>query len=196
MVVMQTRGSSKLTKTRRKKLIVNLCQSLASLKTPHEVAEALSDLLTPKEFETIGKRLQIAEYLLEGKEYSVIRGELKVGFSTIARVNTWLNISGIGFQTIMSRKPKKESKVENLDEKYDPYSWHNTKRRYSLYFWPQLLLDELFKQAGKREKEKMERVFAKVEEKAQRFTGEENKALYAQFFSYFEDKNQKQKSRT
>lgn len=182
MVVMQTRGSSKLTPKERKELMVDLCQALSVLRSPDEVADALIDLLTPKEVETISKRLKIAEYLVSGKEYEFIRGALKVGYSTIARVNTWLNISGAGFKVIFSRK-KKEKPQTTDEEKYDPFSWHNFKRRYSTHFWPQLLIEEIIKTSDDRQKEKIISAFEKLQLKGRHFTSEENKNLYQQFSS-------------
>lgn len=182
MVVMRTRGSSRLSSTKRKELILNLCHAIVVLNSPFEVANALTDLLTPKEIETISKRLQIAEYLATGKDYEFIRNALRVGYSTIARVNTWLNLSGEGFRIMLSRK-KPIKKEENTEELLDPFDWSNVKRRYSLYFWPQLLLDEFLKKADKKEKEKMEKIFDKLEFKGRQFTGEENKQLYKSFES-------------
>src|SRR3989344_4798794 len=125
MVVMYyTKGSSKLSSSKRKELILNLCRALCVLESPKEVADAITDLLTPKEVETIAKRLQIAEMLIRGIDYKTMRGELKVGFSTIARVNTWLNISGEGFKTMISRK-KSSPKQSSEEEIYDPLSWRN-----------------------------------------------------------------------
>lgn len=180
---MQTRGSSKLGSSQRKELMVDLCRSIAALRTPEEVGEALTDLLTPKEVETVGKRLQIADYLVRGREYEFIREELKVGNSTIARVNTWLNLSGQGFKMMLERrKVKRKTSTENI---YDPYSWHNIKRRYSLYFWPQLLFEEFMKGANSEEKRKMEDLFNKMESKRKQFTAQENRRLYDTFSGGF-----------
>ena len=183
-VVMLTRGSSKLTSTKRKELILNLCRSLSVLNSPREVADAITDLLTPKEVETIAKRLQIAELLVKGSDYSAIRNELKVGFSTIARVNTWLNLSGDGFKTMMGRKKKVSSKPSE-EEIYDPYSWRNIKKRYSLYFWPWMIFEEFARSADKKEKEKIKEIVDKLQLKADRFTGKTNKELYELFSSHF-----------
>jgi len=188
MVVMRTRGSSKLTSEKRKELILNLCSGLAVLNSPSEVADAITDLLTPKEVETIAKRLQIAEYLVAGKEYEFIRKSLSVGYSTIARVNTWLNLSGEGFRIMLSRK-KPIKKDEKIDDRLDPYDWHNVKRRYSLYFWPQLLLEEFLKRADKKEKDKIKGIFDKIELKSRHFTSEENKKLYKSFESSLQSKD-------
>jgi len=183
MVVMHTRGSSKLTSQERKELFLDLCRALSVLQTPKEVADALTDLLSAKEVETIAKRLQIAAYLVEGKDYQTIRSLLKVGFSTIARVNTWLNLSGEGFKIMLSRKKKPEK--TDIEDRFDPYSWHNIKRRYSMYFWPELLFEEFMKRADRKEKEKMQKIFEKMDLKKRRFSGEENKKLYDMFSSEF-----------
>lgn len=192
MVIMYTRGSSKLTSSTRKELILNLCRALAVLKSPKEVADAITDLLTPKEIETIAKRLQIAEHLVKGKDYAVIRSELKVGYSTISRVNTWLNLSGEGFKIMITRK-KKLPKLLSEGEIYDPYSWHNIKRRYSMYFWPWMIFEEFSRAADKGEREKMRQIMEKLQEKGQRFTKEENKKLYQMFSSSFSLKSPKEK---
>lgn len=187
IVVMKTRGSSRLTPTKRKELIFNLCRGLAVLNSSSEVADAITDLLTPKEIETIAKRLQIAEYLVVGKDYEFIRSSLSVGYSTIARVNTWLNLSGEGFKIILSRK-KPIKKDENVEDRFDPYSWYNIKRRYSLYFWPQLFFEEFLKRTDKKEQEKINEIFNKLELKGRHFTSEENKKLYETFESSLQRK--------
>lgn len=180
-MAVKTKGSSKLTSKKRKELILDLCRALVVLESPREAADALTDLLTPKEIETIAKRLQIAEYLVNGMDYNSIREDLKVGYSTIARVNTWLNLSGEGFRIMLSRRSRRKE-GPSLEERYDPYSWHNIKRRYSLYFWPQLILEEFMKRANKKEREKMQEVFEKMQLKRHEFSSEKNKQLY-EFFS-------------
>jgi len=182
MIVMQTRGSSKLTSKERKELMVNLCCALSVLKSSSEVADALIDLLTPKEVETIAKRLKIAEYLVRGKGYEYIRDMLKVGYSTIARVNTWLNISGAGFKVIFSRQKQRKPPPTD-EEKYDPFSWYNLKRRYSTHFWPQLLIEEIIKTSDDGQKRKIASAFEKLQLKGRHFTSDENKKLYQQFYT-------------
>jgi len=176
---MRTKGSSKLTPTKRKKLILNLCRSLVVLKSSLEVADALTDLLTPKEIETISKRLMIAELLVKGRGYEHIREELKVGYSTIARVNDWLNLSGKGYKIMMTRKMKINEDDE--EEIHDPYSWKNYKRRHSLYFWPGLLLEELLNKSNKKEREKIMEVLETMEVKRKNFSSKRNKELYEKF---------------
>lgn len=193
VVTMITRGSSKLLPSRRKKLILGLCRALCVLNSPKEVAEALTDLLTAKEIETIAKRLEIAEYLVKGADYDSIRRDLKVGYSTIARINTWLNLSGEGFKLMFSRRKKAPQGISD-EERYDPLSWHNIKRRYSLYFWPQLLLEELVKNADHKEKEKIFNLLDNLDIKKNQFTSKSNKQMYEMFASNFKKKpNSRQK---
>ncbi len=137
---------AKLSSNKRQELVLTFCQAILSLKNEEEAAKFLTDVLYPQEIEMLSKRLQIAEYLLQGKDYNYIREILRVGNSTIARVATWLSMSGEGFKIVISRKkpPKKEV---SLEEKYDPYSSYNFKRRYSQYYWPQLLLEKILQQS-------------------------------------------------
>lgn len=178
----QTRGSSKLTVRQRKELVLNLCRAICVLNSPSEVADALTDLLTPKEIETIAKRLQIAEYLVIGNDYETIRKELKVGYATIARVNTWLNLSGEGFRIMLTKK-KKSPKPKSEQELYDPYSWHNIKRRYSMHFWPQLVLEELARTSDGEERKKIEQIYERLDLKRARFRGDANRMFYEMFSS-------------
>ena len=179
---MRTRGSSKLTPEKRKELIIGLCRALTVLRSSEEVAESLTDLLTPKEIETIAKRLQIAEYLLENKDYEAIRKDLKVGYSTIARVNTWVNLSNQGFRIMLTRRKVSPSpKSLSEEEIYDPYSWHNIKRRYHLNFWPALVLGEFLKIADSGEKQKVYKIFDNLELKGRHFTSNMNRQLYEMF---------------
>src|SRR5437879_3204756 len=125
----------KLNKRHRQQLILALCQAFAAIQKPEEAAKFLTDLLTLQEVEMLAKRLQIAKLLIDGLSYQDIRGELKVGSATIARVNTWLNLQGEGFKLILSRtKQKKKIYEHSLEEIYDPYSWYNVKRRYTKSF--------------------------------------------------------------
>ncbi len=160
--------------------MVALCKALSTLNKPEEVAEFLLDFLSPKENETIAKRLRIAELLLSGENYENIRLDVGAGYSTIARVNTWLNLSGKGLKLVLERK-KPEPKETTIEEKYDPYSWHNVKRRLSIYFWPELLLEELIKSSNENEKEKIKNIMEKLQLKSKITSRAKNKRLFEQF---------------
>ena len=145
---------AKLSSNKRQELVLAFCQAIISLKNEEEAAKFLTDVLYPQEIEMLSKRLQIAEYLLQGKDYITIREILRVGNSTIARVATWLGMSGEGFKIVISRK-KKSTKQVSIEEKYDPYSNYNFKRRYSQYYWPQLLLEKILQQSDENHKKKI-----------------------------------------
>lgn len=182
---MFTNGSSKLTPKERKELMLSLCYALSGLNSPEDVAEVLSDLFTPKEVETISKRLKIAQLLVKGEDYETIRSELKVGFSTIARINTWLNLSDEGFKLMFARQkkiPKSPKSVGEL-EKYDPFSWQNIKRRYSSHFGLELVLDQILKQSDNNQRNKISKIFDTLEFKGKITSGENNKNLYTSFES-------------
>lgn len=171
---------SKLSSNKRQELVLAFCQAILSLKNEEETAKFLTDVLYPQEIEMLSKRLQIAEYLLQGKEYDHIREILRVGNSTIARVATWLGMSGEGFKIVLSRK-KPSKKEISLEEKYDPYSNYNFKRRYSQYYWPQLLLERILQQSDEKHKKKITTILQSMGVKKETFTPEYNKQVFASF---------------
>jgi len=174
-----SRGS-KLSPQKRQELVLAFCQAIQSLKSDEETAKFLTDLLSPQEIEMFAKRLQIAEYLLKGEQYTDIRAKLSVGFSTIARVATWLGMSGEGFKIVISRKKPPKREV-SLEEKYDPYSSYNFKRRYSQYYWPQLLLEKILQQSDATHKKKITTILQSMGVKKETFTPEFNKQIFASF---------------
>lgn len=157
----------KLNKKERQDLLISLCEALATVKKRDEAAQFLTDLLSPQELEMLSKRLAIAKYLIHGKTYGFISEILKVSHNTIARVNAWLTLSGNGFRLVIERTKNvsKEDLGKEFEEKYDPYSWHNTKRRYSMYFWPEILIDEIIKRSNKKDKQKLYSILSSIEGK-------------------------------
>ena len=140
-----------------------LCDAIVKMKKPEEAAKLISDLLSQQELEMIAKRLEIAKLLIEGHTYEYIRGVLKAGASTIARVNTWLSLSGEGFKLAYTRRQK--TKEVDYDEIYDPQSWYTFKRRYSLYFGLELFLEELVKQSNRNQRNKIFTILQSMEDK-------------------------------
>lgn len=93
---------------------------------------------------------------------------------------------------MFSRKKKSPELVPD-EEKYDPFSWYNVKRRYSLYFWPQLLVEGLMQVADEKQKNKIREIFDKLEEKRKEFRGKTNKELFEMFSHLFISKKKKNK---
>ena len=161
----------KLTKEEKQRLLLALCEALTSIKNKEEAAQFLADLLGPQELEMLAKRLEIAKLLTNGETYDSIRQSLKASYNTIARVNSWLAFSGNGFRLVIRRIQKKGKKIyeHTLDEKYSPYSLYNFKRRYSMYFLPELIIEEIIKQSDERQQKKLISILDSIESKPELF---------------------------
>lgn len=160
----------KLSKEKQEKLLVVFCKALVELKTPEEAAHFLKDLLSRQEAEMLAKRIEIARLLIKGFTYGEIQKILKVSHGTIARVNQWLATSGEGYRLIVERvKEEKSEAQEYIEELEKPFSWKRMKRRYPLYFWPDLLLEEFVRSAKKRQKDRMRSILAQFDEKSEVF---------------------------
>jgi TrpR-related protein YerC/YecD len=162
---------SKLSKEEQERLILRLCQALCSVNNPLEAAQFLKDILSAQEAEMIAKRLKVAEFLIEGKTYSQICVALKVSSGTIAKIYEWLKLSGDGFKLITERLPKEkeaDDKIseDEIDKRLNPYSWRNIKKRHPLFFWPQLLLEEVVKSAKEKDKKKIRAVLRTMDQKS------------------------------
>ena len=163
----------KLSKEERDSLISRFCQALASIKSSIEAAEFVQDLISTQEAEMLAKRLKIAEMLIDGSKYSEIQQALKVCPTTIARVGEWLRYSSGGYRLIISRI-KEDEDFKNLPEQKTPL--RELKRKYPMYYWPQIVLEEVIKTAKKEQKEKLRRIISKMDKKS---------ALYRQINAAF-----------
>ena len=145
---------------KRQQVILELCNAIGIVKTMPEVAKLLGDLLSEQEIQMVGKRLQIAKMLLQDKRYEDINKELKVSQPTIARVNLWLQQGGEGFRMLIKKGlGKKNMKIPDwkppatAGQMQD--SWAYIKRKYPLYFWPQLLVEEVVRTANNRQRKRL-----------------------------------------
>lgn len=172
----------KLTKKERQGMLIALCEALTSIRKKEEAAQFLADLLSPQELEMLSKRLEIAKLLIDGDTYDVIRRKLKVSHNTIARINAWLTLSGGGFRMVIERTRNKGKKIydHTFEEKYDPQSWYNIKRRYSMYFLPELIIEEIIKRSSEKERQKLDTILSSIEGKPEVF-----KNVDARFKSQF-----------
>ena len=161
----------KLSKKERQNLLIALCEALTSIRKKEEAAQFLADLLSPQELEMLAKRLEIAKLLIAGDTYDTIRGKLKVSHNTIARINAWLTLSGSGFRLVIERTQNRGKKIydHTFEEKYDPQSWYNIKRRYSLHFLPELLIEEIIKRSDEKERQKLDSILSSIEGKPEMF---------------------------
>ena len=156
---------SKLGKEKSEEIIIDLCEAIASTKTSQEAAKVLTDLLGNQELEMIAKRLRIAELLIDSYLYKDIVKELKTSPSTIARVQTWLQSSGEGYRLIVERTKKKRK----AREPYNNQSMFSLKKRYPIYFWPQIMLENWVKSSTKKEELQMRKILQKLSTKTQTY---------------------------
>ncbi len=151
-----------LSKQEQANLFVKLAKALTALRSAEEVAHFLKDLLSESEVLMLARRLQVAERLIDGRTYQQIRSEIKVSFGTIARVQIWLEIYGEGYRTVAKRIAKHEDPKDDLSK---PFA--KVKRKYPMYFWPELLLKEIIKTANEREKQRLAKVVGQLQNKTQ-----------------------------
>ena len=101
-----------------------LYTAVSSLNSREEVKKFLRDLLTESERIMMGRRIIIAQRLLEDKSYLEIKRELGVGMDTIIRVHRWLEDDIDGYEKVVKKLEKVfESRQEKRDKAYlDPFS--------------------------------------------------------------------------
>lgn len=160
------RSKSKLTAEEQYELILDLCQALVVTRNTKEAAHLLQDLLSKSEVEMIAKRLKIAKLLLEGRKFNEIRKSLRAGMTTISKISSWLSLSGNGYRLVMARTKKLPPRVPN--EAMEDI-WRLMKRRYPSYFWPQMLLEDIFKKASKQQQDELVTIVSKFAKKEQIF---------------------------
>lgn len=157
----QVKRPEKLPRKEQQELIHDLVDALVLCRTTRDVIAFLQDLLTLKETRVLSKRLRIAKLLLQGVTYEEIEEELHTSHGTVAKIAAWLSERGDGFREIIAKLPKVRQEYE-----YKELSdWDKLKRRYPLYFWPELLLEEIVKSASKRQKDRMKDILETLEEK-------------------------------
>jgi len=146
---------NKLSPELRQKALLELCQAMVVVKNLPDAAKVLGDLLSEQELDMIAKRLQIAKLLLKEMTYEDIRKELNVSQHTIARVNLWLQQSGAGYRMILEKGSDIKPPTRLMDKGYTSDPWSSLKRRYPLYFWPQILIEEIVRGANERQRERL-----------------------------------------
>jgi TrpR-related protein YerC/YecD len=153
--------SKKLSKEEIAKFFYKLCLAIAEINNPREAANFLRDLLSFQEAEMIAKRLKIAELLEKGKIYDDIKNEVKASYGTIARVQEWMKVSGDGFRLAISKTKGKDLKAE----KECPIIEMNLlKKKYPMYYWPEILLESIVETANYKQKAKLKKVINQMGE--------------------------------
>ena len=81
---------------------------IVSLKHKGEVIDFFIGLLTQSESLMLARRIQTAKLLMQEKSYDEIKEKLKVGNSTIANTDKWLDSRGGRYRKILERHFHKE----------------------------------------------------------------------------------------
>ena len=168
---------AKLNYKETQEMVMGLCAAIAATNNTREAAQLLTDLLGKQEMEMLAKRLKIAELLLEGETYRAIREALRVSEPTIARVNHWTQQSGEGYRLVLERTRQKR---KNLSEAEKPVRLSALKRKYPMYFWPQIMLEHWVKSSTQKEKRQMKEVLEKLGAKRKLYS-ELDKLLSAKY---------------
>jgi len=146
---------SKIEERRREKILSDFYKAVTIIDNYKEAKLFFRDLLTSKETMMLARRLQVATMLIYNFTYQEIQDVLKVGFSTIADVQKWLSLGGKGYRTIIERLIETES-VANKRKKAlsDSFSLESIKKRYTMYYWPEKLVDNFVDKIAKSKKKK------------------------------------------
>lgn len=135
----------KLDNKERMKYLDMLYTAISSLKSRDEVKSFLRDLLTESERIMIGRRIIIAQRLLEDKSYAEIKQELGVGVDTIMRVHKWLEDENYGYEDTINKLEKEYKNRKWSEKNLGTSEFAQLKRRYPLHFFLFNLFDELNK---------------------------------------------------
>lgn len=153
-------ASKRLSKREQEELFIDFAKALSSVRSSLEAANFIRDLLSEAEVIMLARRLQVARLLMNGNTYEDIQKIMRVSNTTVAKVQTWLNLYGEGYRTIVER-----TKNRNVSKETEVLSWSKMKKKYPMYFWPELLLKEIVSSANKRERERLMKVVGALKEK-------------------------------
>lgn len=111
-----------------------LFSAIAALEKTQDVENFFRDLMSPDELVMLSRRVQIAKLLLAGKTHIDIIDELKVGSTTIERVDKWLNRGFDGYRSAV-RKAKKEKGFIDYESDDFPFTFDWLRKKYPAHFW-------------------------------------------------------------
>ena len=95
---------------RKNESVDRLFAAVLKLKTVEECYLFFEDICTIKEVDEMARRLDVAKYLSEGKNYQEISTLTGASTATISRVNKCLMYGGGGYATVLDKKENGETK--------------------------------------------------------------------------------------
>lgn len=126
----------------------NFWNLITLLEDKEQVKDFLKNLLTHTEMKMLAKRIQIAKMLLEGYNYRDIRNYVKVTDPTISKISNILATGGEGLKSAIGYLQKIEKDIEKERMRISP----SLKKKYPLYFLPEILIEEASKKVKARNK--------------------------------------------
>src|SRR3989339_65910 len=128
---------NQLSKEEKMEFLGDFYSMVASLKDRGEVKDFLKDLLTLSESVMLARRLQIAKMLIAGMGQEKIREKLKVGYSTIAGVQRWLQAGFGGYEKVIKRYGRENLEARDRKRNSDysaSFSFDWLRHKYPLHF--------------------------------------------------------------
>lgn len=130
----------------RMHLLDLLWTSIAELDSRDQVKAFFKDLLSEGEAIMLGRRIKIAQWLLQDIGYDEISRRLGTSKATIASVHRWLSGGFKGyeaaikkFETVVERRHRE---IELKQKRSEPFSYEWLKRKYPLHFLLFTMMDE------------------------------------------------------
>ena len=108
---------------------------VASLKNRVEAKNFFKDLMSLSEIVMVSRRIQIAKRLLKGDTYREIIEKMKVGKSTVASVDKWVNLGFDGYREVIKSYEvvKKSRGVKDCVPDF-PFSLGALRKKYPAHF--------------------------------------------------------------
>jgi len=127
-----------LTKEHKIEILDGLYTAAGSLKGRAAMKLFLRDLLTESERIMLGRRIAIARLLLAGERYEDIQNKLRVGATTIGKVQQWLFDQMPGYEQAIKGMEEEFTKRRRSRAPMGTFTY--LKKRYPLHFllfpWP------------------------------------------------------------
>lgn len=127
--------ASELSEQERIKTLDMLYTAASSVKGRSAMKLFLRDLLTESERIMLGRRVWIARLLLQDTRPDDIATELKVSYTTIYKVERWLNDQLPGYEQALAELEKEmDRRAVRREIKDDPFGYAALKKKYPLHF--------------------------------------------------------------
>lgn len=121
----------------RRKMMRELSRLLLSITNERDMLQLLYRLFTPSEIVMIGRRMQIAELMVNGWSYHSIQEELNVGLGTIKSVDRWLEYIMKDYDRFRSKQKQarnNQKRRRQAQEWAQLGSLDHIRRKYPLHF--------------------------------------------------------------